>query len=63
MKFAQVLFLPEMCMISDSEAEPMLRVLSIATGTKCLSFSKLDAAGRLIHDSHAEVLARRGFLR
>ena len=40
---------------------PDLSLLSLATGTKCLSGSgRLSAPpGALVHDSHAEVLARR----
>ncbi|RXK40568.1 hypothetical protein M231_02220 [Tremella mesenterica] len=37
--------------------------VSIGTGVKCLSFDKLPPAGDIIHDSHAEILARRGFMR
>lgn len=40
-----------------------LHILSLATGTKCLPESKLPSGGEAVHDSHAEVLARRGALR
>ena len=40
-----------------------IKVISIATGTKCLPLSKLSPRGEIINDSHAEVLARRGALR
>ncbi|RNA08298.1 tRNA-specific adenosine deaminase 1 [Brachionus plicatilis] len=39
------------------------RVLSIATGSKCLSEKQLPLDGSFVHDSHAEILARRCFLR
>jgi Adenosine-deaminase (editase) domain len=40
------------------------RVVSSATGTKCTAIRRKDGAeGCIIHDSHAEVLARRGLLR
>jgi tRNA-specific adenosine deaminase 1 len=39
------------------------RVLSLATGTKCVGLGLLDEEGRVLHDSHAEVLAKRGFQR
>jgi tRNA-specific adenosine deaminase 1 len=37
-------------------------VISLSTGTKCSSSNQLDDFGVILHDSHAEVLARRGFL-
>ena len=39
--------------------------ISLATGTKCIGsdLAARDKAGRLLRDSHAEVLARRGLLR
>ena len=40
-----------------------VKVLSVATGTKCLPASKLSERGEVVHDSHAEVLARRSALR
>uniref|UniRef100_A0A0A9CJF6 A to I editase domain-containing protein n=1 Tax=Arundo donax TaxID=35708 RepID=A0A0A9CJF6_ARUDO len=38
-------------------------VLSTATGTKCLGAARLGLRGDLVHDAHAEVVARRAFLR
>ncbi|KAF9452012.1 adenosine deaminase/editase [Macrolepiota fuliginosa MF-IS2] len=40
-----------------------LKVISISTGTKCTPAIKYSPRGELVHDSHAEVLARRGALR
>ncbi|ORY06694.1 adenosine deaminase/editase, partial [Basidiobolus meristosporus CBS 931.73] len=40
-----------------------LQCLSIGTGLKCLSSSKLPTNGDALHDSHAEIIARRGFIR
>lgn len=39
------------------------KVISIATGTKCLPTARLPSRGEAVHDSHAEVLARRGAIR
>ncbi|KAK7060165.1 hypothetical protein VNI00_000929 [Paramarasmius palmivorus] len=36
-----------------------VKIISICTGTKCLPSSRLPLQGEAIHDSHAEVLARR----
>jgi hypothetical protein len=43
--------------------ESDLLVISIATGTKCAGKGKEDLHGFITSDSHAEVLARRGFVR
>ncbi|KAJ6516259.1 adenosine deaminase/editase [Mycena sanguinolenta] len=40
-----------------------LKIVSLATGTKCLPADRLPADGECLHDSHAEVLARRGAVR
>ena len=39
------------------------KIISLATGTKCLDGDTRDKSlpGTLIHDSHAEVLAKRAF--
>ncbi|RDB20535.1 tRNA-specific adenosine deaminase 1 [Hypsizygus marmoreus] len=42
---------------------PNTKVISIATGTKCLPTVRLPLKGEALHDSHAEVLARRGATR
>ena len=40
-----------------------VKVLALATGSKCLPEVDLPTDGSLVHDSHAEVLARRCFIR
>ena len=40
-----------------------LRVLSCSTGTRCIGQSHLNKDGHRLHDSHAEILARRAFQR
>ncbi|CBN79376.1 conserved unknown protein [Ectocarpus siliculosus] len=39
-----------------------LRVISLATGNKCVGRDKIPDDGSVVHDSHAEVLARRALL-
>lgn len=43
----------------DGEVTP----ISLGTGVKCLPAARLPPLGDTLHDSHAEVLARRGFMR
>lgn len=40
-----------------------IKVISLATGTKCTPAIKYSPRGELVHDSHAEVLARRAAVR
>jgi len=47
----------------DFSNEMTMDVVALGTGSKCIGESKLNPAGDIINDSHAEVMARRGFLR
>jgi len=49
-----------------SAADPFktsFKLISLATGTKCTPAIKYSPRGEIIHDAHAEVLARRGAVR
>ncbi|KAG9014290.1 hypothetical protein FRB90_005468 [Tulasnella sp. 427] len=48
---------------SPSRNPDLMKCISLGTGTKCLPESKLPPNGDILHDSHAEVLARRGAIR
>lgn len=48
--------------LSEREEDKYL-LLSLATGTKCVGKELIDDEGMIIHDSHAEVLARRALIR
>lgn len=42
---------------------PSYKVISLATGTKCLPTTRFGERGEALHDCHAEVVARRAALR
>ncbi|KAI9246672.1 adenosine deaminase/editase [Phascolomyces articulosus] len=48
---------------TKSKEDYSVQVVSLGTGLKCLPYSKLCKQGQLVHDSHAEVIAKRGFQR
>lgn len=45
------------------DKHPDLMCVSLGTGSKCLPASKLPRDGAALHDSHAEIVARRGAVR
>lgn len=47
----------------QSTTEPTLRVVSIGTGTKCITGEMMDHKGQTLNDCHGEIIACRGFRR
>jgi tRNA-specific adenosine deaminase 1 len=48
---------------NHNDVAPDITVISMGTGTKCAGKSREDVNGFIMSDSHAEILARRGFVR
>ncbi|KAI4524879.1 hypothetical protein K525DRAFT_291403 [Schizophyllum commune Loenen D] len=48
---------------SHSSNTAKFKIVSFGTGTKCLPTSQLPLHGEALHDSHAEIIARRGAIR
>ena len=44
-------------------SDGIIKVVALGTGTSSLGFNQTCSEGRLVHDSHAEVIARRSFSR
>lgn len=49
--------------ISKNEISNEIKVISIGSGNRCITGDKLSMKGNVITDSHAEIIAKRGFRR
>ncbi|XP_053373678.1 double-stranded RNA-specific adenosine deaminase-like isoform X2 [Mercenaria mercenaria] len=49
--------------VMRDEEQGLYRVVSVGSGNRCVKGSHITDDGTVLHDSHAEVLARRGFKR
>ncbi|KAG8751682.1 hypothetical protein FRC12_012309 [Ceratobasidium sp. 428] len=60
----QFTVLAAVVLVQEQEGkDPTTLCISLATGSKCLPANKLPKLGNALHDSHAEVLARRAAIR
>ncbi|CAG9559671.1 unnamed protein product [Danaus chrysippus] len=50
------------CVIEVDKISKNNKIVALGTGSKCIGATKMSPLGNILNDSHAEVIARRGFL-
>ncbi|MPC43291.1 tRNA-specific adenosine deaminase 1 [Portunus trituberculatus] len=50
------------CFVQENQCSHKLKVVALGTGSKCIGSHQLPSTGDILHDSHAEVVARRAFV-
>ena len=55
--------LSSVVMVTEKSGKKDITVVAIATGTRCITHKSLDDNGLAVNDCHAEIVARRAFLR
>lgn len=51
------------CMIMKNSPEDSGRVVAVGTGNRCVTGERLSMEGKVVNDSHAEIVARRSLMR